>query len=389
MIADLGCPDHSADMPSVDAAPSLTSLPLELLSRLLGCVPECWYTACYRPAIAEASPIHSDATHSEAFVVLLPAAATVCTSFRRALLASNRIALSLSGLRPPPQDWRGIASIVGARRRLRPDVLAFYDCNLKPDVLAALLRGCSPLSVLSIRRCHSLAGGETSTLSSLDTLPTGGTVRGTVPQRLHPCASEFASMCTRGCVPLHQRLQPCASEAASPHTPSLPPCASSLRPCAVQACANSATLRAGACAAVRRPEHAPRRGARGGAAARASALARGRMPYRGSNTSLSRQGLPHTVCSSHEWASPWSTYSLADKVPHTVCYSPCGPRHGQCRLRLRRLIALLPRMPELRCLLLGGAVVEEVRGASSDCRMAVRVGTREQAARGCTYEPWL
>ena len=78
---------------------------------------------------------------------------------------------SLSGMRPPPQDWLGIVSIVGARRTLRPDVLAIYDCNLKPEVLAGLLRA-QPLSVISIRRCHSLSGSET-----LDTLPTGGTVR--------------------------------------------------------------------------------------------------------------------------------------------------------------------------------------------------------------------
>ena len=69
-------------VPAADAAPSLThvvlvSLPPELLSRLLGFVPECWYTAHYRAAGA---PIPPDATHSDAFVVLLPAAATVCTA---------------------------------------------------------------------------------------------------------------------------------------------------------------------------------------------------------------------------------------------------------------------------------------------------------------------
>jgi hypothetical protein len=42
---------------------------------------------------------------------------------------------SLSGMRPPLHDWLGIVSIVGARRSLRPDVLAIYDCNLKPEVL--------------------------------------------------------------------------------------------------------------------------------------------------------------------------------------------------------------------------------------------------------------
>ena len=160
-------------VPAADAAPSLThvvlvSLPPELLSRLLGFVPECWYTAHYRAASA---PIAPDATHSDSFVVLLPAVATVCTAFRRALLSSSKIALSLSGMRPPPQDWLGIVSIVGARLSLLPDVLAIYDCNLKPEVLAGLLRA-QPLSVISIRRCHSLSGSET-----LDTLPTGGTVR--------------------------------------------------------------------------------------------------------------------------------------------------------------------------------------------------------------------
>ena len=69
-------------VPAADAAPSLThvvlvSLPPELLSRLLGFVPECWYTAHYRAA---GTPIPPDATHSDAFVVLLPAAATVCTA---------------------------------------------------------------------------------------------------------------------------------------------------------------------------------------------------------------------------------------------------------------------------------------------------------------------
>ena len=159
--------------PAVDAALSpahvlLDALPPELLSRLLGFVPECWYTAQYRAADA---PIPPDATHSDAFVVLLPTAATVCTAFRRALLSSSKIALSLSGMRPPPHDWLGIVSIAGARRSLRPDVLAIYDCNLKPEILAGLLRA-QPLSVISIRRCHSLSGSET-----LDTLPTGGTVR--------------------------------------------------------------------------------------------------------------------------------------------------------------------------------------------------------------------
>ena len=167
MLAD------AAAAPAVDAAPSpshvlLDALPPELLSRLLGFVPECWYTAQYR---AVAAPIPPDATHSDAFVVLLPAAATVCTAFRRALLSSSKIALSLSGMRPPPHDWLGIVSIAGARRSLRPDVLAIYDCNLKPEILAGLLRA-QPLSVISIRRCHSLSGSET-----LDTLPTGGTVR--------------------------------------------------------------------------------------------------------------------------------------------------------------------------------------------------------------------
>ena len=71
----------------------------------------------------------------------------------------------------PPASCSPLGSIAGARRSLRPDVLAIYDCNLKPEILAGLLRA-QPLSVISIRRCHSLSGSET-----LDTLPTGGTVR--------------------------------------------------------------------------------------------------------------------------------------------------------------------------------------------------------------------
>ena len=84
-----------ADVPASLTHVVLDGLPPELLSRLLGFVPECWYTAHYRAAGA---PIPPDATHSDGFFVLLPAAATVCTAFRRALLSSSKIALRFEAL---------------------------------------------------------------------------------------------------------------------------------------------------------------------------------------------------------------------------------------------------------------------------------------------------
>ena len=240
-----------------DDAPSLThvvlvSLPPELLSRLLGFVPECWYTAHYRAAGA---PIPPDATHSDGFVVLLPAAATVCTAFRRALLSSSKIALRYGALwltlaprthtthrtsHLTPHNSHLTASPACGRRRTtgsvsstssarggacgptcspsttatssprcsKPKPNHTHNHNPDPDpnpepnqVLAGLLRA-QPLSVISIRRCHSLSGrcclapshhptippSHHRTIISpshrlaccsetLDTLPTGGTVR--------------------------------------------------------------------------------------------------------------------------------------------------------------------------------------------------------------------
>ena len=140
-------------------APFLTTrLPPELLSRILGFVPECWFTAKYSLAASYMEdPVPSDSTPSKSLVILLPTLATVCGTFRRALLASNQIALSLSGLRLPPHEWWCIIRTVAARRQLCPDVLSIYDCNLKPEELAGLLHA-QPLSVISIRRCHSLHG---------------------------------------------------------------------------------------------------------------------------------------------------------------------------------------------------------------------------------------
>ena len=145
------------EAPDTESMRTLTTcLPEELLSRLLGFVPESAFTAQF--------------THELA--VRLPALAAVCVTFRRALLASSKIALRFSGLRPAPHDWDHIIRVITKRRKLRPDVLLLDDCNIKPATLAGLLHA-QPLSVVSIRRCHSLQG---ETLNSLPDDRCGATI---------------------------------------------------------------------------------------------------------------------------------------------------------------------------------------------------------------------
>ena len=248
-----------------DDAPSLThvvlvSLPPELLSRLLGFVPECWYTAHYRAAGA---PIPPDATHSDGFVVLLPAAATVCTAFRRALLSSSKIALRYGALwltlaprthtthrtsHLTPHNSHLTASPACGRRRTTGSVSSTSsarggacgptcspsttatssprcskpkpnhthnhnpdpDPNPKPNqVLAGLLRA-QPLSVISIRRCHSLSGRCCLAPSHHPTIPPSHhptiapsshrlTVLLAAARRSTPCPR--AARCARSCTP--------------------------------------------------------------------------------------------------------------------------------------------------------------------------------------------
>ena len=170
-------PDASHD---TEHACNLTELPLELLGRLLGFVPESWFAASYARLT------------EPGLTIQLPALAAVCRVFRRALLGSNAIALNFLGLRLPPAEWQAIVAAVGERRTLRPDVLDLDDCNLKPDVLAGLLHAVRP-SVVSVRRCHSLHG------ETLDALPSGGAVSGLLCEGLD---------CLGGGVPLSRAHWP-------------------------------------------------------------------------------------------------------------------------------------------------------------------------------------
>ena len=160
-------PSHAPD----DACNLTDTLPLELLGRLLGFVPESWFAASYVRSTEHRTEAESHTSPSSGLTIQLPALAGVCRAFRRALLGSNAIALNFLGLRLQPAEWQAIVAAVSGRKTLRPEVLDLDDCNLKPDVLAGLVQACRP-SVVSVRRCHSLHG------ETLDALPAGGAVSG-------------------------------------------------------------------------------------------------------------------------------------------------------------------------------------------------------------------